>query len=193
MAKRANESHAVNTWVRELLVIERDARISKGKSPAAVDVGAAVWKTIRSKASLGDGTATAAINLYGQQRLVSIAGAVCRGEPVAARVYQNGDIIETTVTERYASKPRTKDGTVDSNQERQFTLWVDLSRADLLRLIADHQRLADKLERNTAIFGRGLLLMEAHPTAKSVREACALAGVAVEELLLDAESGEKAS
>lgn len=186
MAKRANESHAVNTWVRELLVQERDARIKKGEAPAAVEVGAAVWKTIRNKSSLGDGTAMAAINLYGQQRLVSIAGAVCRGEPVAARVYQNGDVIETTVTERYASKPRTAEGTVDPTQERQFTLWVDLSRAELLRLIADHQRQADKLGQNTAIFGRGLLLMEAHPTATSVREACVLAGIDVEAFLLDA-------
>lgn len=186
MAKRGDESKAVNAWVRDLLIRERDVRIGAGAAPAAVEVGAAVWKVIRQKASLGDGTATAAINLYGQQRLVSIAGQVCRGEPVAARVYQNGDVVETTVTERYASKPRTDDGTVDPNRERQYTLWIDLSRSDLLMLIADHQRQADKLERNTAIFGRGLLLMEAHPTARSVREACQMAGVDVEEFLLDA-------
>jgi hypothetical protein len=186
MAKRTNESAVVNAWVRELLVKERDARIVNGEAPAAVDVGAAVWRTIRHKASIGDGTATAAINLYGQQRLVSIAGGVCRGEPVAARVYQNGDVVETTVTERYAIRPRTQDGTPDPSRERQALLWVDLSRADLLRLIADHQRQADKLEQNTAIFGRGLILMEAHPTATCVREACEMAGIDIEEFLLDA-------
>jgi len=186
MPKRSEESRVVNAWVRELLVKERDRRIAGDEPLQAVAVGAHVWSAIRRHASLGDATATAAINLYGHQRLVSIAGSVCRGEETAARVYQNGDVVQTTVTERYAVTPRTGDGTTDTTEGRQYTLWVDLSRSELLLLIADHQRQADKLEQNTAILGRGLLLMEQYPDALSVRDACALAGIDITALLLDA-------
>ncbi len=186
MGKANSESKAVNTWVRELLVKERDARKAKGEPVEAVAVGAAVWGAIRRQASIGNAIATAAINLYGNQRLVNIAGQVCRGDAMAARVYQNGDVVTTSVTERYATRTRTDDGTVDGSEPKQYALWVDLSWDDLMRLIADHQRQADKLEQNTVVFGRALLLRDEFPEAKNAREACALAGIAIEDLLLAA-------
>lgn len=173
-------------WLRQMVLSQKDAAIRARTVPDGDMIRHSVAKDIRDAITGGDQAArdkASAISAIALDRyIVDAAGDIMRSGRVEGMVAWNGQVATTDVAERLSIPPRDSNG-ARMKKPGTYPMWLSVPRDEYFAKVADIDLAYDQDGLRRALLHKGAAYLNAHPSAKTVLEALALAGVTVVQFL----------
>jgi hypothetical protein len=182
----ARPESVATRWIREMVERHRTAAIRARVAPDGDTIRQAVAREVRDALAGSDAQAKDRATMISAiavlQYVTACAGDILRSARIPGAVTWNGQVAVGDVPSRMSVPARDANG-ARIKKPGTYPMWLSLPRAEYFAKLADIDLSYDQDGLRRALWHKGAAMLQRHPTATTVIEACKLDGVSVAAFL----------